>query len=100
MNLVAVDDGLAILPRGHQRRKPADAPVALHQNVPKMTRPHLPLLGGGMPAHRRSAVVGAAGLVNEPKAAVYLGRRQAARLHEAQGVRLVLVGMHPFRVSK
>lgn len=80
MDLVAIDDGLPFLVRGHQRGEAADdARGILDEYVSELGRLHLRQLRGGLPADGRGLVVSTTGLLDEMKTRVQVGAAKAAR---------------------
>lgn len=96
MHLVAVQHRLVVLKRRHQRRKALDrGTLILDEYVPQIRRLHLLLLHGGMPSHRRTPVVRAAGKLNDVEAGFEVVLAEVVGRQEAESVGLLCERMCP-----
>lgn len=96
MDLVAVDDRLALLHGGHKRGEAADlARGVSDEQVAQVRLAHLPAFGLGVPPARGGGVVGAAGLLDEKEAGLEVVCAGLEGLAEGQAVDGVGGGVLP-----
>lgn len=86
MDLVAVDDGLAVFESWHEGREAANLALSFNEDVTQFGRPHLLHLVVGMPADCGAPIISPAGFLDEIEAGYQVSVGDACSLLEFERV--------------